>query len=70
MGAVQWPSLSCDQDHLRKLSFPQPKESPFNINFEFNLPSDFREDGLKMLTDVRGMARCRSHWYSIRLNVP
>ena len=25
------PSWSCDQDHLNKLSFPRPKESPYEI---------------------------------------
>ena len=25
------PSWSCDQDHLNKLSFPHPKESPYEI---------------------------------------
>ena len=34
------PSCSCDQDHLNKLSFPRPKESPYE--FEFNWPSGFR----------------------------
>ena len=25
------PSWSCDQDHLKKISFPRPKESPYEI---------------------------------------
>ena len=34
MGVVTpwWPSLSCDQEHLRKLSLAHvPKESPYEI---------------------------------------
>ena len=26
------PSWSCDQDHLNKLSFPHPKESPYDLS--------------------------------------
>ena len=33
--------MLCDQDHMNKLSFPFPKESPYK--FEFNWPSGFRE---------------------------
>ena len=36
------PSWSCDQDHLNKLWFPHPKESP--LKFEFNWLSGFRGD--------------------------
>ena len=38
------PSWSCDQDHLNKLSFPPPKESPFEI--EINWPSGFRGENI------------------------
>ena len=28
---ARWPSWSCDQDHLNKLSFPHPMETPYEI---------------------------------------
>ena len=32
MRILAWqPSWSCDQDHLNKLSFPYPKEHPYEI---------------------------------------
>ena len=37
-----WPSWSCDQDALNKLSFPLHKEAPHKIYF--NLPSGFKEE--------------------------
>ena len=40
------PPWSCDQDYLFKLSFPHPKESPYE-NFEFKWSSGFTEE--KML---------------------
>ena len=44
------PSWSCDQDHLNKLSFPHPKESPYEISVQ--LAQWFqRRRCLKMLTD-------------------
>ena len=46
------PSWSCDQDHLNKLSFPYPKESPYEIWVQ--LVKWFqRRRCLKMLTDGR-----------------
>ena len=33
-------SWSCDRDHLNKVSFPHPKESPYEI--VLNLPSGFK----------------------------
>ena len=35
-----WPSCSCDEDHLNKLSFPHPRES--HMKFKFNWPTCFR----------------------------
>ena len=52
------PSWSCDQDSLNKLSFPHPKESPYEIWAQ--LAQWFqRRRSLKMLTDGR-----QSHWYT------
>ena len=60
-----WPS---DQDHLNKLLFPRPKESPYEILVQ--LAQWFqRRRCLKMLTDGQTMdGRTdgrRSHWYTI-----
>ena len=45
-----WPSWSCDQDHLNKLLFLHPKESPYEIWVK--LAQWFqRRRCLKMLTD-------------------
>ena len=45
-----WPSWSCDQDHLNKLLFSCPKESPYEIWVQ--LAQWFqRKRCLKMLTD-------------------
>ena len=53
------PSWSCDQDHLNKLLFPHPKESPYEI--WVHLAQQFqRRRCLKMLMDGR-----RSHLYTI-----
>ena len=36
---VWWPSWSCGQEHLCKLSFPHPKDSPYEI-LRWNGPVD------------------------------
>ena len=43
------PSWSSDQDHLNKLLFPHPKESPYEIGVQ--LAQRFQRRCLKMLTD-------------------
>ena len=51
------PSWSCNKDHLSKLSFPYPKESPNEILVQ--LARFQRRRCLKMFTDGR-----QSHWYT------
>ena len=46
------PSWSCDQDHLNKLSFPRPRESPYEIWVQLTQWFQ-RRRCLKMLTDGR-----------------
>ena len=62
------PSWKCDQDHLNKLLFPRPKESPYEIWVQ--LAQWFqRRRCLKMLTDGRRTdGRTdgqQSDWYTI-----
>ena len=53
------PSWSCDKDHLNKLSFQCPTESPYET--EFNWPSSFRGENVDRRTDDGR----RRDWYTI-----
>ena len=51
-----WPSLSTDRDHFSNLSFPRPKEAPYEIRAK--LAQRFQKRSrLKMLTDWRTEGR-------------
>ena len=45
-----WPSWSCDHDHLKELSFPQPTEPPHKIWLQ--LAQCLLRRCLKMLTTL------------------
>ena len=50
-----WPSWSCDQDHLNKLSLPHPIEAPYEIRLIGPVVSEgkmFKECGQQMTTTM------------------